>query len=603
MKTLMKTPRGSATLLLLLSLLCLPACGKKESPDKAAPKVAAAPLPEKPLVSQCEPGVHGGRLVIATFGDPKTFNPITENESSSTDIIRFLFSGLVSVDTPTQTVGPGLAESWKVEPDQKTWTFTLRKGVVWSDGRPLTADDVVFTWEVIYHPEIDNVTADLFKIDGKKFEVTKLDALTVKVVTPAPYAPFIEYFGSVPVIPKHVLEPAVKEKRFASAYGINTPPAELVGCGPFKLKQFKPGEFTLLERNPSYFAVDTKGQRLPYLDTVIYTVLPDINAMSLRFLKGEADMHENVRPDEYERFKIEADKGKFTLRELGLGLERGFLWFNQNTNLNAKSSAPLVAPHKLSWFRNPKFRQAISHAIDRPSIVKAIYAGRAFPNYGFVSMENKKWNNPEVAKYPFDLTKARALLKEIGIEDRNNDGLLEDASGKVVEFILNTNTGNSVRERTAVLIQDDLKKLGVKLVFQPIEFNTLVAKINNTYDYDCILLGLGGGGTDPASSMNVLKSEGFTHQWFPRQKTPATDWEARIDFLMNEQIKTLEFPQRKKLFDEVQAILAEQQPMIYTVAPTVYSAVRNDLGNVRPTVLSSYRISWNAEELYFKKKK
>ncbi len=447
------------------------------------------------------------------------------------------------------------------------------------------------------------MTADLFKIDGKKFEVTKLDALTVKVVTPAPYAPFIEYFGSVPVIPKHVLEPAVKEKRFASAYGINTPPAELVGCGPFKLKQFKPGEFTLLERNPSYFAVDTKGQRLPYLDTVIYTVLPDINAMSLRFLKGEADMHENVRPDEYERFKIEADKGKFTLRELGLGLERGFLWFNQNTNLNAKSSAPLVAPHKLSWFRNPKFRQAISHAIDRPSIVKAIYAGRAFPNYGFVSMENKKWNNPEVAKYPFDLTKARALLKEIGIEDRNNDGLLEDASGKVVEFILNTNTGNSVRERTAVLIQDDLKKLGVKLVFQPIEFNTLVAKINNTYDYDCILLGLGGGGTDPASSMNVLKSEGFTHQWFPRQKTPATDWEARIDFLMNEQIKTLEFPQRKKLFDEVQAILAEQQPMIYTVAPTVYSAVRNDLGNVRPTVLSSYRISWNAEELYFKKKK
>ncbi|MST00020.1 MAG: ABC transporter substrate-binding protein [Pedosphaera sp.] len=588
--------------LLLLPLLCLLACGKKEPSANAPSKPAAAPLPEKPLVAQCEPGVHGGRLVIATFGDPKTFNPITENESSSTDIIRLLFTGLVSVDTQTQTVGPGLAESWKVEEDQKTWTFTLRKGVVWSDGRPLTADDVIFTWEVIYHKEIDNVTADLFKIDGKQFAVTKVDDYTVKVVTPAPYAPFIEYFGSVAIIPRHVLEPEVAKKQFAAAYGINTAPEKLVGCGPFKLKQFKPGEFTLLERNPNYYAVDTKGQRLPYLDTVIYTVLPDMNAMSLRFLKGEADMHENVRPDEYERFKTEADKGKFILRELGLGLERGFLWFNQNTNRNAKTGAPLVAAHKLNWFRNAKFRQAISHAIDRPSIVKAIYAGRAYPNYGFVSLENKKWNNPEVAKFPFDLARSRSLLKEIGIEDRNNDGLLEDATGQVIEFVLTTNTGNSVRERTAVLIQDDLKKLGVKLVFQPIEFNTLVAKINNTYDYDCILLGLGGGGTDPASSMNVLKSEGFTHQWFPRQKTPATDWEARIDFLMNEQIKTLDFPERKKLFDEVQAILSEQQPMIYTVAPIVYSAVRSDLGNVRPTVLSSYRISWNAEELYFKKK-
>lgn len=588
--------------LLLLPLLCLLACSKKEPSANAPSKPAAAPLPEKPLVAQCEPGVHGGRLVIATFGDPKTFNPITENESSSTDIIRLLFTGLVSVDTQTQTVGPGLAESWKVEEDQKTWTFTLRKGVVWSDGRPLTADDVIFTWEVIYHKEIDNVTADLFKIDGKQFAVTKVDDYTVKVVTPAPYAPFIEYFGSVAIIPRHVLEPEVAKKQFAAAYGINTAPEKLVGCGPFKLKQFKPGEFTLLERNPNYYAVDTKGQRLPYLDTVIYTVLPDMNAMSLRFLKGEADMHENVRPDEYERFKTEADKGKFILRELGLGLERGFLWFNQNTNRNAKTGAPLVAAHKLNWFRNAKFRQAISHAIDRPSIVKAIYAGRAYPNYGFVSLENKKWNNPEVAKFPFDLARSRSLLKEIGIEDRNNDGLLEDATGQVIEFVLTTNTGNSVRERTAVLIQDDLKKLGVKLVFQPIEFNTLVAKINNTYDYDCILLGLGGGGTDPASSMNVLKSEGFTHQWFPRQKTPATDWEARIDFLMNEQIKTLDFPERKKLFDEVQAILSEQQPMIYTVAPIVYSAVRSDLGNVRPTVLSSYRISWNAEELYFKKK-
>ena len=191
------------------------------------------------MVSTCEPGISGGRLRIATFGDPKTFNPITENESSSQDIIRLLFSGLINLDVPTQKVQPGLAHAWEVAADQKTWIFKLRKGLLWSDGKPLTADDVIFTWEVIYHPKINNVTSDLFKIDGKNFEVTMVDELTVKVVTPEPYAPFIEYFGSVPILPRHTLEGMVKKGEFESAYGINTPPAELVSCGPFVLKMFK----------------------------------------------------------------------------------------------------------------------------------------------------------------------------------------------------------------------------------------------------------------------------------------------------------------------------------------------------------------------------
>jgi peptide/nickel transport system substrate-binding protein len=115
-----------------------------------------------------------------------------------------------------------------------------------------------------------------------------------------------------------------------------------------------------------------------------------------------------------------------------------------------------------------------------------------------------------------------------------------------------------------------------------------------------MLLSLGGGGADPSAHMNVLKSDGFTHEWFPRQKMPSTDWEARIDHLMDEQNKTLDNTARKKMFDEVQEILAEQQPMIFTVTPIYYAAIRADIGNVRATPLSSYRATWNAEELYFK---
>ena len=555
---------------------------------------------EPPLVADCEPGIRGGRLVVTTFGDPKTFNPITENESSSRDIIRLLFSGLTDLDWPSQSARPGLAHEWKVAADGLTWTFKLRKGLKWSDGAPLTSTDVVFTFDTLYNTNFPNATADLLKIDGKRFAVSAVDELTVRIVTPSPYAPFLEYIG-VPIIPAHKLAQSVATKNFESAYGINTKPAELVGCGPFRLKEFKGGQSTLLERNPHFFVVDKKGQPLPYLDDVMYRVVPDMNAMSLSFLQGEGDVHETVRPDELKRFKDAADTGAFNLHELGVGPERGFLWFNLNPGKNEKTGKPIVDPKKLKWFSQTKFRQAVSHAVDRPSIIRAIYAGRAQVNYGYISTCITKWHNPNTPKYPYDLARAKALLKEIGIEDRNKDGRMEDAQGNVIEFTLNTNTGNNVRDRIAVFIQEDLKRIGFKVNYEPILFNTLVDKIDNTYDYEAMLLGLGGGGADPAASMNVLMSSGFTHFWHPKQKSPASPWEKRIDDLMNKQISTLDEKLRKEMFDEVQVILGQEMPFIYTVSPFSYAACKANLANLRPTVLSTYRLTWNAEELYWKK--
>ncbi|MBI3877614.1 MAG: ABC transporter substrate-binding protein [Verrucomicrobia bacterium] len=538
---------------------------------------------------------------MATFGDPKTFNPITENEQSSRDLIRFMFSGLTDFDWPTQTPKQGLAHEWSVAADGVTWTFKLRKGLKWSDGAPLTSADVVFTFDTIYNTNFPNATVDLLKVDDKPFAVTAVDDATVRIVTPTPYAPFLENVG-VPVIPKHKLAAAVANGTFQSAYGINTKPEDLVGCGPFKLKQYKGGEFTLLERNPHFYVVDKKGQKLPYLDNVIYVVKPDMNAMSLSFLKGESDVHELMKPDEFVRFKQESAGGKFTITELGVGPEKGFLWFNLNAGKNPKTGKPYVDPKKLKWFQQTKFRQAIAHAIDRPSIIKAIYAGRAQVNSGFISPCLTKWHNPNTPQYPFDPAKAKMLLKEIGIEARNGSDLLTDADGNVIEFTLNTNTGNNIRDRIAVFIQEDLKRLGIKLNYQPIEFNTLVHRIDETFDYEAMLLALGGGSADPSASMNVLKSEGFTHFWWPRQKSPATPWEKRIDELMNLQIQTLDEKKRKEQFDEVQVILGTEMPFIYTVSPFNYAAAKSGLGNLRPTVLSSHRLTWNAEELYWKKK-
>jgi peptide/nickel transport system substrate-binding protein len=311
---------------LAASLLCFSGCGKKS--ETASPEKSAAnyPLPDPPLVADCAPGIRGGRFVIAVYRDPKTFNPITSDESSSDVIIRHLFLPLCRFDLAKQEVKPGLAESWTVAPDQKTWTFKLRKGLRWSDGEPLTADDVVFTFQAMYDTNSVNPAADYQKVKGKPFTVTMLDDLTVQIVTPEIYAPFLESCAAtVRIIPKHKLAATLAERRFDSAYGVNTSPSDLVGSGPFKLKDYRPGELALLERNPYFLEVDKNGTRLPYFDNIIYTIVPDMNALSLRFLSGESDVFEEINPDEYEQFQAAAATGKFMFLDLSYGLDITYL--------------------------------------------------------------------------------------------------------------------------------------------------------------------------------------------------------------------------------------------------------------------------------------
>ncbi|MCX6923510.1 MAG: ABC transporter substrate-binding protein [Verrucomicrobia bacterium] len=583
---------------LLLSLLVMGGCGKPASPGPSA----SHPLPPSPLIAKGDPGQPGGRFVIGVSASPKTFNPLFALDSASDSVVHLLFGTLVNWDWATQQPGPGLAESWSVAADQKTWTFKLRQGVRWSDGAPLTADDVVFTWnEIIYNREFNQITYDLFRIGGQNFAVTKADDFTVRVVTPEVFAPFIEFFGAAQILPKHILETAVTAKVFPSAYGVGSKPSRIVGCGPYRLKEIQLGKFTLLERNPEYWAADRQGRRLPWFDEVMFTVGGSPGSEATLFLEGKSDVCDTVRPQNFAQCKLASAGGRFQLVDLGAGAERDFLWFNQNTGSNA-TGKPIVSPIKLKWFRNKKFRQAVSCAIDRDRLALEVYGGRAKPAYGFISTENQKWNYPNIPRYNFDLARARALLSEIGIMDHKGDGLMQDADGNPIEITLCSNLGNPLREKAAALIVADLKKIGIKLVYQPTDYRALVERINVNFDYECALMGLGGGGGDPASQANVLRSSEELHQWFPRQQTPSTDWEARIDALMDAQMRTLDFAPRKQAFDEVQVILAEELPMIYTVAPFACAAIRSDVGNLRPAILSPYRLTWNLEELYVKKK-
>ena len=171
----------------------------------------------------------------------------------------------------------------------------------------------------------------------------------------------------------------------------------------------------------------------------------------------------------------------------------------------------------------------------------------------------------------------------MGIQDRSGDGVMKDADGNPIEILFYSNTGNPLRERAAALVVEDLKN-SASSPFMARNLRRLLERINATFDYECALMGLSGGGNDPASQINVLRSSEELHQWFPCQKTPSTDWEARIDTLMDAQMRTLDSAERKKCFDEVQFILAEELPMINTVSPSACAAIRSGVGNVQPCV-------------------
>jgi peptide/nickel transport system substrate-binding protein len=307
-------------------------------------------------------------------------------------------------------------------------------------------------------------------------------------------------------------------------------------------------------------------------------------------------MLESVKPSDVPILERDAKKYGYKIVNLGPGTGQNMFWFNMNPG-KGPDGKPIVAPHKLKWFNDVRFRKAMAHAVDRQGIARTVFDGMAEPQYGPVSVANKLWYNPNCVRYDYNLDKSRTYLESMGLVDRNGDGIREDDEGHPVEFTMITNTGNDARELMGNIIKDDLAKIGVKMNFSPIEFNTLVVRIDSDYTYESCLLGLTQGDPDPSSGMSVWLSSGRMHQWYPNQKTPSTDWEARIDELMNLQMTTLDRKKRKEYYDEVQYIISDQIPYIYLVTPQVFVAVKNKYENLVPTILD-HRLLWNIEEVW-----
>jgi len=547
----------------------------------------------KPI--EWEIGKRGGQFVYATISPPKSFNAIVSNESSSSMVLSYIYEGLTTSDPVTSEVIPHLAKSWDVSEDGLTYTFHLREDVKWNDGQPLTAEDVEFTFnDLIYNDKIQNAARNIFTIAGQQIKVTALDKYSVQFVLPTKFAPFLRAVG-MDVLPKHALKGIVDRGEFEYSLGIDAKPEDIIGTGAFMLERYVPGQRVTLKRNPQYWKRDEAGDRLPYLDRVIIEIVQNLDVPVMKFKAGELD-YLTPRGEDYPDLKPLEKARKFKLYITGINRGSQFLFFNQNTGKN-KEGQPYVDPVKLKWFRNVKFRQAVSCAIDRQSMVNVLMNSLGVPQWSPVGPGSPFFHNPDVPKYPYDAAKAKEILAEAGFKDTDGDGIAEDPDGNKVEFNLTTNSENTVRIKMAEMIRKDLENIGFKVHFLPQQFNMLVSKLDSSFDWQAMILGLTGG-IEPHFGNNVWQTTGHTHMWFPRQKEPSTEWEARINKLFDMGVQELDPQKRKKIYDEWQVVAAEQLPFIYTVLQKRIEAIRDGLGNIHPT---SYAGAMHSiERIYWK---
>ncbi|HEX2343976.1 MAG TPA: ABC transporter substrate-binding protein [Vicinamibacterales bacterium] len=533
---------------------------------------------------------RGGTLRAILRDEPTGFNRYLGPADNSKELLaQVLHDRLVRVNRATDALEPRLAERWTAEPDGVTHTISLRPGVTFSDGAPFTSADVLFAFEAVYSKAANSAIGTSLTIGGKPLEVTAPDAATVRIRFPSPFGPGVRVLDNLPILPRHKLEPALRNGTFKEAWGLTTPAAEMPGLGPFVIESYLPGRTLTLARNPRYWKKDDRGRQLPYLDRLEFQIVADMNVEILQLESGAVDlMFSDLRPEDYASLRRLEGQGRVRLVDAGISLDPPMFWFNLDPA--AKASDP-----RRGWLQATDFRRALSHAIDREAIVKTLYLGAAVPAFGPVTPANQTWYVSDLPRYGYDPAAARARLFDLGLTDSNGDDLLEDKAGQPVRFSIVTNRGNTIRERTVAVMQEQFRKIGVTMDVVMLERGALIQRIISK-DYDTVYFGTESTSRDPSSNLDFWTSSGGFHVWNMGQAKPATDWERRIDELMVQQVAASDLAERQRLFAEVQRIFAENIPVIYVTAPRVTVALGPRVLNatpapIRPTVL------WNSESL------
>jgi peptide/nickel transport system substrate-binding protein len=545
------------------------------------------------------------QLVSAILSDPKTFNPALSNESPN--IFGYVGEGLITENGKGE-IQPALAESWTISPDTKSITFTLKPNLKWSDGAPLNVDDVAFTFnEVYFNEEIPTDTRDILKI-GKARKlptVKKIDNNRIEFTTPEPFAPFLRSLG-ISILPAHKLRPTINQKDskgkplFLSTWGINTKPADLVSNGAFMLDSYTPGERLVFKKNPYYWRKDAQGKSQPYIEKIVWQIVESTDTSLVQFRSGGLDSY-SVSPDFFSLLKKEETKGGYKIYNGGASTGTTFMSFNLNQG--EREGKPLVDPIKSRWFNNVKFRQAIGYGINRQRMINNIYRGLGTAQDSPISVPSPYYLSRAqgLTGYDYNPQKAKAIFTAAGFKYNDQNKLIDDR-GNLVRFTLLTNSGNKIREALGTQIKQDLALIGIDVDFTPIAFSLLIDKIDNSLQWDSLLIGFTGG-IEPNDGANFWSVDGGSHLFNLKPqvgKPPITDrkiadWEKKIDDLYIQAAQELNEAKRRQIYIETQKITQENLPCIYLVNALSFSAIKNRVKGIDYSPING--AFWNLHEL------
>jgi peptide/nickel transport system substrate-binding protein len=542
------------------------------------------------------------QLVDVILSDPKTLNPVLASDKTSSDVGRMLFDGLVSENPITGEIKPALAESWRISANKLEIIYTLKPNLKWSDGHPLTVDDVLFTYNQLYlNPDVPTGMRDILRIgqNGALPKVDKINDQQVKFTIPEPFAPFLGATGAA-ILPAHILSKTVEQKdnkgqlKFLSTWTVDTPPEKIVASSAYKLASYNTFQRLVFEANPYYWKKDLEGKDLPQIKKVVWEIVESTDNALLQFRSGSLDALVDISAQNFSLLKKEEKKGNFTIYNGGPAYGTSFIMFNLNQG--KKNGKPVVKPIKSRWFNEVNFRQAVSYAINRERMIKNIYRGLGEPQVSDISKQSPYYYDG-LPGYPYNPEKAKELLLAVGFTYNQRDQLL-DQDGNRVSFTLNTNTGSPTAEAIGNQIEEDLGKIGIKVNFKTINFNVLIGKTDNTLDWDSILLRFTGG-NEPNSGFNLWSPDGSSHLFNQPveglEGRVIADWEAEIGRLYIEGARELDIEKRKAIYAKVQQLSSEKLPLIYLINPYSLTAVRNKIEGVEYSALGG--AFWNLDQL------
>ncbi len=498
---------------------------------------------------------YGDALVVGSIGEPSILIPMLAGDSASHEVAGLIFNGLVKYAPDLSIVGD-LADSWDISEDGLTITFHLRKGVKWTDGVEFTSEDVLFGFRTI----TDDKTPTPYKEDFLQVARAEApDPYTFRVHYREVFAPALGSWGNLPILPKHLLQGKDITK---TPFGRNP-----VGMGPFILQKWEPGQRLVLKANPDYF----EGR--PYLDYYIYRIIPDQATMFMELKAGGVDMM-GLTPLQYTRqtntpfFKKNFSKYKyptFVYTYLGFNLKHPF-------------------------FQDKRVRQAIAYAIDKEEIIDVVLFGLGRIATGPYVPGTWPYN-PNVKRYPYDPEKAKRLLKEAGWRDTDGDGIV-DKDGHPFEFTILTNMGNSLRERTATIIQWRLKQIGIKVNIRLLEWSTFINEFIDKRRFEAVILGWSIG-LDP-DQYDIWHSS----KTGPKEFNFVSYKNSEVDQLLERGRRTFDIEKRKKAYYRIQEILAEDQPYVFLYVPYALPIVHKRFHGIKPSPIG---ITYNLHKWYVPK--